>query len=171
MGRRFFIRQSMPEDIGSIMPIYDTARRFMADNGNPGQWTGGYPSETLIRSEIAAGHSFLCLDDDGKVAGTFCFIIGEDPTYRVMEQGEWLADGPYGTIHRLASGGTSKGVAYACIDWCWEKIHNLRIDTHADNLVMQSILDRAGFVRCGIIRTDDGSPRIAYQRIESDFRK
>ena len=37
-------------------------------------------------------------------------------------------------------------------------------DTHADNAVMQRLLEGAGFVRCGIIYTDDGSPRIAYQK-------
>lgn len=29
---------------------------------------------------------------------------------------------------------------------------------------MQRLLEGAGFVRCGIIYTDDGSPRIAYQK-------
>lgn len=136
----------------------------MADNGNPGQWTGGYPSEDLIRSEIKKGHSYVCCTSSGKIAGTFCFIIGEDPTYRLIEDGRWLAPGPYGTIHRLASSGLVKGVADACIGWCWNRIHNLRADTHADNTVMQNILSLNGFTRCGIIYTDNGSPRIAYQK-------
>ena len=42
--------------------------------------------------------------------------------------------------------------------------HNLRADTHADNAVMQRLLEGAGFVRCGIIYTDDGMPRLAYQK-------
>lgn len=162
---KFRIRYSVPEDIDTLMRIYARARKFMAAHGNPGQWTGGYPSRELILSEIAASRSLICEDPDGNVAGTFCFITGEDPTYSLIEDGRWLAGGPYGTIHRLASAGMAKGVADACISWCWEKIHNLRADTHADNTVMQAILERSGFRRCGIIYTDDGSPRIAYQKI------
>lgn len=158
------ICRSCLQDIDVLMPIYDRARVFMADNGNPGQWTGGYPSEDLIRSEIKKGHSYVCCTSSGKIAGTFCFIIGEDPTYRLIEDGRWLAPGPYGTIHRLASSGLVKGVADACIGWCWNRIHNLRADTHADNTVMQNILSLNGFTRCGIIYTDNGSPRIAYQK-------
>ncbi len=158
------IRPSSMDDLETLMRIYDTARSFMSAHGNPNQWTGGYPSEDLIRSEIEAGHCHVCETSDGRIAGTFCFITGEDPTYEVIVDGKWLAPGPYGTIHRLASAGLVHGVADACISWCWSRIHNLRADTHADNLVMQNILSRNGFIRCGIIRTDNGSPRIAYQK-------
>lgn len=158
------IRQARPGDMGVLMRIFDSARSFMRRSGNMHQWEGGYPSESLMRSEIAAGHCLVCVTQDGEAVGTFCFIMGEDPTYRIIEQGAWLHPGPYGTIHKLASSGKTGGVAAACFDWCWERIHNLRADTHADNAVMQRLLKEAGFVRCGIIYTDDGSPRIAYQK-------
>lgn len=163
----FHIRLAGTEDLETLMRIYGHAKEFMARHGNPEQWTGGYPSEKLIESEIEAGHSFVCETADGKIAGTFCFITGEDPTYQVIEHGRWLADGPYGTIHRLASAGIAHGVAEACMEWCWQRMPNLRADTHSDNAIMQKILEKAGFTRCGIIYTDNGSPRIAYQRIRS----
>lgn len=163
----FHIRPAGTEDLETLMRIYGHAKEFMARHGNPEQWTGGYPSEKLIESEIKAGHSFVCETADGKIAGTFCFITGEDPTYQVIEHGRWLADGPYGTIHRLASAGIAHGVAEACMEWCWQRMPNLRADTHSDNAIMQKILEKAGFTRCGIIYTDNGSPRIAYQRIRS----
>ncbi len=158
------IRPSYMEDLMTLMPLYGRARDFMAANGNALQWVNGYPSEDLIRSEIEAGHCYVCETSDGRIAGTFCFIIGDDPTYRIIEDGQWCATGPYGTIHRLASSGLVKGVADACISWCWSRIHNLRADTHEDNIVMQNILSRNGFIRCGVIYTDNGSPRIAYQK-------
>lgn len=163
----FHIRPAGTEDLETLMRIYGHAKEFMARHGNPEQWTGGYPSEKLIESEIEAGHSFVCETADGKIAGTFCFITGEDPTYQVIEHGRWLADGPYGTIHRLASAGIAHGVAEACMEWCWQRMPNLKADTHSDNAIMQKILEKAGFTRCGIIYTDNGSPRIAYQRIRS----
>lgn len=158
------IRPSYMEDLMTLMPLYGRARDFMVANGNARQWVNGYPSEDLIRSEIEAGHCYVCETSDGRIAGTFCFIIGDDPTYRIIEDGQWCAPGPYGTIHRLASSGLVKGVADACISWCWSRIHNLRADTHEDNIVMQNILSRNGFIRCGVIYTDNGSPRIAYQK-------
>ena len=68
------IRPSSMDDLETLMRIYDTARSFMSAHGNPNQWTGGYPSEDLIRSEIEAGHCHVCETSDGRIAGTFCFI-------------------------------------------------------------------------------------------------
>lgn len=91
---------------------------------------------------------------------------GVDPTYQVIEDGAWLNDTlPYGTIHRLASSGKSKGVASAVIEWCLEHCQSLRADTHADNQIMQHLLEKNGFTRCGIIHVADGTPRIAYQKL------
>ena len=46
-----------------------------------------------------------------------------------------------------------------------EHCESLRADTHADNKVMQHLLESEGFTRCGIIHVEDGTPRIAYQRL------
>ena len=79
------IRLSQIEDIPAIMAIYDVARQFMKDQGNPTQWDGGYPSAGLIEDDIAAGYSFV-VEEEGQLVGTFAFIIGEDPTYQVIEK-------------------------------------------------------------------------------------
>ena len=63
----------------------------------------------------------------------------------------------------MASAGTEKGVAEACFAWSFQQCPNLRIDTHKDNLIMQHVIAKAGFQKCGIIYVRDGSPRIAYQ--------
>ena len=46
---------------------------------------------------------------------------------------------------------------------CFERWPNLRVDTHRDNKVMQHILTKYGFQRCGIIYVKNGTERIAYQ--------
>ena len=51
------------------------------------------------------------------------------------------------------------------VEWCLEHCESLRADTHADNKVMQHLLESEGFTRCGIIQVEDGTPRIAYQRL------
>ena len=136
----------------------------MRRNGNPHQWEDGYPSEELIRQEISQGNSFVCEDFSGEITATFCFSVGEDPTYARIE-GQWLNNAPYGVIHRLASDGKVKGIARLCIGWCFERHPNLRADTHRDNLIMQKALEANGFRKCGIIYTRE-SPRIAYQKIQ-----
>ena len=156
------IRATELKDLPRVMEIYDYARAFMRTNGNVTQWIGGYPSEALIRQEIEDGHSFVCMDGQGEILGTFCFILGEDPTYQHIYEGNWLNDEPYGVIHRLATNGKRKGVSDACLNWCFEQWGNIRVDTHQDNKVMQHILTKYGFQRCGFIYVMLGTERIAY---------
>lgn len=158
------IREAVRGDLPRLMKIYVYARRFMASTGNAHQWIDGYPSETLIRQEIEAGHCHVCLGQEGQVAGVFCFIEGEDPNYARIEDGAWLNDRPYGTIHRLAASGEEKGVADACFRWCMERCPNLRADTHRDNRILQHILCKYGFTYCGVIYVANGTPRLAFQR-------
>ncbi|MCD7923501.1 MAG: GNAT family N-acetyltransferase [Bacteroides sp.] len=158
------IRISQPQDLDALMDIYSYARRFMQAHGNPTQWVNGYPSAELILQEITNRHSYVCEDEKGEIVGTFCFIPGEDPTYARIDDGEWLNDAPYYVIHRMATSGKQKGVAAACLKWCFEQCGNIRVDTHQDNIVMQNILNKYGFRRCGIIYTHNGTPRIAFQK-------
>ena len=146
------------------MEIYDYAREFMCRTGNPNQWINGYPTAELIRQEIENRHSFVCEDETGETVGTFCFILGEDPTYHRIENGTWLNDEPYGTIHRLASNGKTKGLFSQCLAWCSERCPNIRADTYRDNLIMRTAFEKNGFKECGIIYVANGTPRIAYQK-------
>lgn len=126
------IRLSQIEDIPAIMAIYDVARQFMKDQGNPTQWDGGYPSAGLIEDDIAAGYSFV-VEEEGQLVGTFAFIIGEDPTYQVIEKGAWHFVEPYGTIHRIASNGQVRGLSRQVFDFCCQQIRHayIPIDSHS----------------------------------------
>lgn len=68
---------------------------------------------------------------------------------------------------RLASAGKHKGVGKAVLDWSMEHCQSLRADTHADNKIMQHLLEKNGFTRCGVIHVADGSPRFAYQKLSA----
>jgi len=158
------IRQATNSDLDRLMDIFDAARNFMQSTGNTYQWINGYPQRELIAQEIAAKHCYVCLNEQEVPVGTFCFIEGPDPTYAYIEDGKWLDEAPYWVIHRLASDGSCHGIFEACIEWCAQRTPNLRIDTHADNKVMQHLVEKSGFTRCGIIYIANGTPRIAYQR-------
>ena len=158
------IRPATSFDIPRALAIYHSARQFMRRSGNTVQWVNGYPSEALLRSDVAAGRLFV-MEDAGGVYAVFAFIIGDDPTYQVID-GAWLDDGtPYGTLHRLGSDGTRRGVLAEAVDWALTRLPHLRADTHEANVTMQRCLERAGFVRCGVIHVADGTPRLAYERI------
>lgn len=158
------IRPTTHTDLPEVMEIYAIARDFMCRSGNASQWTDDYPSVQYIAEEIDAGHSFVCENQDRELVGTFCFIIGDEPTYGKIYEGEWLNRDLYGTIHRIASAGKEKGVAEACFRWCFTRCPNIRVDTHRDNRVMQRILEKLGFTYCGIIYVSNGTERLAYQK-------
>ena len=157
------IRQASMEDLERILEIYAYARAFMAENGNPNQWGKTNPPKERLIADIVRGDLYVVTAEE-KIRGVFAFFLGEDPTYRKIENGAWLSDAPYGTIHRIASDG-SGGIFPVVLTWCREKIAHIRIDTHHDNVVMQHVVEKAGFQRCGIIYIADGSPRIAYELV------
>lgn len=155
------------EELDALMGIFEQGKRIMRRDGNMKQWTGNYPSAEMIAKEIERGNSYVCLNETGEIIGTFAFIIGKDPTYAHIYNGEWLDDSrPYGVIHRLASTESCKGVAKACIEWCFNQIPNLRADTHRDNRILQHIFQKHGFGYCGIIYLMNGDERLAYQKVE-----
>ncbi len=165
------IRKSTLQDLDRMMEIYACARSFMAQHGNPNQWgRTNWPPEALIRQDIADGDSYVCVNDQGKVVGTFFFVQGADiePIYRQITDGAWLDDSPYGVVHRIASDGSERGIGSFCLNWAYEQCgHHLRIDTHGDNAVMQNLLKKLGFVRCGTTYVEeDDDPRMAYEKTE-----
>lgn len=158
------IRKAVSDELAEIMRVYDSAREYMRSTGNMNQWVNGYPSMELVSGDIDSGNCYVGIDCAGHIAMVFAFIIGDDPTYDVIEDGAWPDNEPYGTIHRLASDGRYGRALERCCDFCKTKISNIRLDTHADNRPMQRAVARLGFSRCGIIYCSDGTPRIAYSK-------
>ena len=78
------IRCAKENDLPEILRIYEYARGFMARTGNPNQWTGGHPREELLRGDIAKRQLYV-LETETGLHGVFAFIIGDDPTYAVIE--------------------------------------------------------------------------------------
>lgn len=156
------IRRTTAADIPAVVGLYEGARRFMAQHGNTVQWAGEYPARADVEEDIALGRGYVC-EEDGRIHATFAFILGEDQTYRVIK-GAWKNDRPYGTLHRIASGGEKPGMVDVIVDWAFAQIPNLRGDTHEVNVPMQRAFERNGFEKCGIIWVEDGTPRIAYQK-------
>lgn len=155
------IRKGTYEDIPALMKIFTNARGIMRASGNMHQWNDSYPSEEIIRKDIASG-SCMVLCEEGNIIATMAFIKGPDPTYSVIMDGEWPDNEPYWVIHRIAVSEPGHNAAKRLLDWAFTQADIIRIDTHEDNVIMHHVLGKYGFSRCGIIHLADGAPREAY---------
>ena len=132
------IRKALRKDFPEILAIYENARKFMAENGNPNQWGKTNPPQSVLERDIDLGQLYVVVREE-RIRGVFAFIPGIDPTYGYID-GAWRSDVPYAAIHRVASDG-SGGILKDAVGFGWEQIRHLRIDTHEDNWVMQRAIE------------------------------
>ena len=158
------IRNAFMDDLPAIEQVYVFARSFMAKTGNPTQWADGHPSTELLTESLRAQKLFVLTDDADTIHGCFYFASENDPTYARISEGNWLSDAPYSVIHMVASDGQVHGFLRKVLDFCEPQSSHLRIDTHRNNKIMQHVLEKNGFRKCGIIHLANGDPRLAYEK-------
>lgn len=163
------IRKATLEDLDQISKIYEFARLFMHRTGNPDQWGSTYPPEDLITDDIRTGISHVICENE-RIVGVFVCFFEPEPSYSVID-GKWLNDERYMTIHRVASAKDEHGIVSFITDWAKKKSDNIRIDTHRNNIIMQKQLEKAGFIRCGVIHLKNGSERLAYHWTNNDRKE
>lgn len=164
------IRKTKVEDIPAIMELVHHAQTYFQSQGIP-QWNTGYPNENTFKQDIEVGGSYVLCDND-KIIGT-CFLKPDDePTYKIIEQGNWLNDEPYTTIHRITVDTNYKGQGLAGKIFAFieeatkaQGKKNIRVDTHEVNKSMRKTLEKNGYIYCGIVYMSDGAPRVAYQKV------
>lgn len=158
-----FIRKAVEEDLPSLMSLFDSAKGIMQASGNTRQWGDAYPSVDIVMRDITSGVCHVACDDTtGEIIATMAFIPGPDPTYSKIYDGKWPECGDYYVIHRIAAKKTGGGVAVKLFDYAFSKSPVIRIDTHRDNCIMHHVLQKYGFVYCGVIHLANGDPRDAY---------
>ena len=159
------IRHACEADLAEVMSVIEAGKGIMRASGNMLQWNDGYPSQSVILADVAAGNGYV-IEEDGQTVAYFALIPSPEPTYNAIYGGEWLDDEkPYHVIHRIASTPESHGVFDAIMDYAFSIDGNIRIDTHKDNLIMQHNIAKHGFTYCGIIYLPSGDERLAYQKI------
>ena len=157
------IRKTEPADLFAIGEIYEKAKRFMRESGNPTQWDDGKPNIDTAREDMENGVGYVA-EENGEILAVFMFNIGNDVTYDKIYNGEWKNAEPYAVIHRIAVKEQGRGLIGYCIDECFKTFPNLKIDTHRNNIPMQKALLKRGFEYCGIIYLENGDERLAYQK-------
>jgi len=162
-------RKSELEDIPAIMQIINKAKVFLKDSGID-QWQKGYPNEEVIREDICRGESYVA-EIDHVVVGSVAITFSQEHHYDTLRDGEWLnKDGAYAVIHRIAvdSDYKGKGIAGFLMSQAEVlgagKIQSIRIDTHENNISMQSAIKKQGFDLCGKITLLDGTDRLSFEK-------
>lgn len=169
------VRRAKRDELSEILRIYEVAKKYMRESGNPNQWGKDYPPLDDFLKELEEGLIYVLerenpTEGQRSIYGVFELMNTPDPTYSYIEDGCWISDAPYGTIHRVASDGSEKNVLGTIVAFAREKYNHLRIDTHEQNLTMQHVIQKNGFKYCGIIYLKNGAARRAYEWV-ADNRK
>ena len=146
-------RKTEAADLDGVMEIIRQAQDSLKARGVD-QWQNGYPDRPAIEADIARGWSYVLADGE-RVLGTAAISFAGEPTYDTISQGSWRGEGAYAVMHRVAVREDCKGQGLA--GRLVSAAGQIRIDTHRQNASMQRMLEKNGFVYCGIILLQDGA--------------
>lgn len=162
------LRKTETKDIKRVLEIYEEGRSSLREDGVD-QWQDEGPTLNSLKLDMERGYSYV-LEDRGEVLGTLAIVEGVGPTYLKIK-GRWLNQRPYITIHRFAVSKSSKNRGFGKLMFHESEqlaktkgITSIRVDTHNDNLKMNSLLISLGYLYCGIITLDNGDLRNAYHK-------
>ena len=162
------------KDLQTIMKIIGEAQKFLACH-KIDQWQNGYPNTEQVENDILKDESYVVINDENQIMATSMFTTNPEPTYKVID-GNWIIDESkiYGVIHRMAIKKEFRKFGLATfmfhkfhLQLLEKNIESLKIDTHEDNLGMQSLIKKLGYKYCGIIYTSYNSKRLAFEKVIS----
>ena len=167
-------RQANISDLDQIMEIIELSKKYLKET-KVDQWQDGYPAKEDLRRDIESGNSYVLTNKDEIVATTVISLDGES-TYNSIFNGEWITNEEYIVMHRVAvhdkykGKGIFKELIKEAESLALNKgISSIKIDTHRDNISMQRAVVKNDFKRCGIIYLEDGSERIAFEKVLKSF--
>ena len=163
-------KKAKNEDLDKIMQVIAEAQKSLK-NQAVDQWQNNYPSKDVILNDID-NDNFYILKTKNNIVAISALIFEEDKTYKNIYRGSWINNKAYATIHRIAVATDFKNQNIASNllkkleKLAKEKaVLSLRIDTHRDNVIMQKFLNKNKFKYCGLIYLEDGSERLAYEKM------
>ena len=169
------IYKAKKEDINEIVDIYHLAVDHMYNENNTNQWQKNNDKFIPSIFKYIDDGNFYVVKENAEIIGFFAMIFGIDKSYNDIRNGKWVNEDSYVTIHKMASKYFKKGIASFILDYVVNKaienkVYNIRIDTHKDNISMNSFLLKNNFINCGIISftcdfNDLSTHRIAYLKL------
>jgi HD-GYP domain-containing protein (c-di-GMP phosphodiesterase class II)/GNAT superfamily N-acetyltransferase len=165
-----FLRYATAEDVDSIEIILNGGREYLREQGLTQWQNGNGPTRKTAEQDIARSEGFVF--ENGSIQGYAALISGVDDVYTGIYDGAWHeCSQPYISIHRVALSesirGKGQGKAFMdelIAEALREGFHDIRIDTHSGNEIMQRVISDAGFTYRGkvLFPFEDGE-RLAYQ--------
>lgn len=164
-------RKATKKDLDRVMQILSDARARIGKLGID-QWQYGYPTRDIVKEDIELERYYVG-EEEGNILSIFAMIDDGEPTYDVIYDGSWLTgdEDPYVAVHRIAvaSDALKRGVAsetlrYVAATALSSGFVSIRIDTHEGNIPMRRMLEKNGFVYCGVIYLTDGEKRVGYEK-------
>ena len=160
-------RLAEEKDMVRVITLINQAKQFLAQQ-NVDQWQNGYPNAASIQEDLQKQNGYvLCLD--GTVVGYACISFDGEPCYADL-QGKWLSEQPYAVIHQMVIGNQEKGKGFAGQFFSFAEqlcrtngIKSVKVDTDRDNLRMQAVLQKLGFVYCGTVCFDNSEKLRPFQ--------
>ncbi|EOU1465525.1 GNAT family N-acetyltransferase [Clostridium perfringens] len=167
-------RQANISDLDQIVEIIELSKKYLKET-KVDQWQDGYPAKEDLRRDIESRNSYVLTSKDEIVATTVISLDGES-TYNSIFNGEWITNEEYIVMHRVAvhdrykGKGIFKELIKEAENLALNKgIFSIKIDTHRDNISMQKAVLKNDFKKCGIIYLEDGSERIAFEKVMKYF--
>ncbi len=165
-------RKATIEDFEACWAVLDAARWQMIRIGRK-QWTPEYPNREVLGTDIAAGAGCL-IEEDGRVVAYGAVYKNGEPEYERL-RGEWLSNGDYLVVHRLAVDpqyerrGIARGFFLDVERLALSMgIFSIKVDTNYDNAGMQHILMTSGYAHCGEVTYPVSGERLAYEKLLTD---
>lgn len=164
------IEKAKLTDLSEIVAVIESARAYLKAQGIDQWQKSDYPAISDIRTDIENDVAYV-LKVAGKVAAYGAVIAGFDPAYDLI-QGAWRNDNhDYVTVHRMAVSTAFRGQALGqrfltSVFETFSTYQDFRVDTHPDNQIMQHILTKLGFEKCGVVMFEGA--RWAYQKVLED---
>lgn len=169
----FDFRLSTIEDVPAIGVIVNQAKKYLKEQGSP-QWQNGHePHAAVIREDIKKKASYV-LTLNGEIVGTVALIAEKDPIYEAID-GKWQGNGPYVSLHHVAVSQNyrGKGLGKTLLTSAIQQaqllgFEDIRIDTYPANQPMLTLINKLGFVYCGMICFPfEHGERKAFQLLQS----
>ena len=170
LDQEYILRKAEISDKEVIWEMLQQAIQRRKNDGS-NQWQDGYPNSETAVIDIKNDVGFV-LEIKGNIAGYAAIIFDIEPAYEVIE-GNWLSNGKYAVIHRVAISekflgqGIAKNLFLEIANYVIsQNISSIKVDTNFDNIQMLKILQRLHYTYCGEVYFR-GSPRKAFEKILS----
>lgn len=173
MNSEYVFRKAVPEDAGRAWEIILQAKAMMKREGRM-QWDDNYPTRELIDEDIRKGIGYvMCISAGNGQENVIAYgavVFDGEPIYGTID-GEWISQGPFVVLHRLAVADEAKGTGISgkYLEEV-EKlalgmgVHSFKCDTREDNAYMLKSFKKFGFEFCGTVYYGKGS-RLAFEKI------